>query len=50
MKMMIIMEVKKYRSIIPAQSANFQLLAPFQHVVLSSNPFGIQKGIESHGE
>ena len=26
---------------IPAQSANFQPMAPFQHVVLSSNPSGI---------
>ena len=28
---------------VPARSANFQPMAPFQHVVLSSNPIGIQK-------
>jgi|GEM_PF-2955747 len=36
---------EKRSNIIPAQSANFQLLVPFQHVVLSANPFGIQKGV-----
>jgi hypothetical protein len=47
MKMMIIMEVKKDQNIIPAQSANFQMKSPFQHVVLSSNPLGIQKAVGS---
>ncbi len=32
------MEMKKDQDIIPAA-------APFQHVVLSSNPLGIQKGV-----
>jgi hypothetical protein len=31
---------------VPARSANFQPMAPFQHVVLTSNPLGIQKGVE----
>ena len=36
------MKVTKKQNVIPAQSANFQLLALFQHLMLSSNPLGIK--------
>ena len=34
------MNYRKNQNVIPAQSANFQPMAPFQHVVVSSNPLG----------
>jgi hypothetical protein len=36
------MKMKKNQNVIPAQSANFQPMALFQHGMLSSNPLGIQ--------
>jgi hypothetical protein len=32
------------------QRSSLPALAPFQHVVLSSNPLGIQKGVWEYGD